>query len=705
METIGAQLKSDHKNISSGNANQTGSLKTSVKHLQSFLYALRKEPSLKLSLSRDIVPILGYILDYLCYEDTRSVSLIIIMTLRDTFGESKLGAEIISILDDKITMADTRAQRYLSIEILGILYSAIPNACTNMFLKNDVMVKLLANEITFLLASRNDQLLFDGGRNLQSILLIFSAACIDEASRKLIAKLYLGLLVKTLKIGNSTGDELELECLAGTIIIKIYKSIERESFDKEGNALSLNYICEVLINGLLSQHNVKIAAYSVEGLAFLSLSPDIRRLLRKDDNFLTALIEDKFLEDSNEICYGTLCIMNTLTKVPSLHSDREKSMDKLRSYAQLSNADPRTRKQLKRSREDTKDEVIEFSTCLMKSKKVLEMISRIIKRFQTSGIMDQAIYIIQNLCYNPGIRTELTKHGALGILLSYLTARSDGIKYDPEMFCELKKPIVSPGTRQKAISALAKIIMSHNPKVLFYQKFDVFTPVAFLLEEVVQYDLDTGGRTGSTPLKGLSEDQLTAIDCFEALVALTNLTSVDDMKLKNIVLRLGWLSIYNLTLSDNYQIQRADLELLSNLMLLPTCSEKFFNWKTKADVNYEHFQRLCQLMNLVDRSSQMAVLNIFANSSDYRIIGQMLCGSEFFVDHFVQEMADQMKDEEIQLRCFYVLANLLNVSDDRSNIYQIVKSKLVKVINYCSVDAKDPELRRIAQEIKKLVVS
>jgi len=704
MNTLKSQLKSDHENMINGGVNRTKVMKSSIKDLKSFLYILKKQESANFFL-KDIVPVLGCILDYMRYDDTRSLSLMIILTLKDTFGEIKLGNEIISILDDITTMADTRADRYASIEILGVLYSVLPNVCTNTFLKDDIMVKLLANEITFLLTSRKEQLLFDGGKNLRSILLVFSGACIDEACRKLIAKMYLGLLVKTLKVGNSTNDELELECLAGTVVIKIYKCIERKSFEKEGHALSLSFISEILINGLLSQYNHKITAYSVEGLAFLSLSPEIRRLLRKDDNFLTALIEDKFLEDSNEISYGTLCIVNILTMIPSTSSEKQQSMEKLRSYAELSQMDPRTGKKLKVSRKDTKEEVIKFSTSLMKSKDLLGMISKIIKKFQTSGIIEQAIYIIHNLCNNKSIRTDVVKHGGLGILLSYLASHSDGIKYNPDTFCEMKKPIIFPQVRQKAISALAKIIMSHNPKVLFYQKFDIFTPVAFLLEEIVQYDIDTGGRVGKTPLDGLPEDQLNAIDCFEAIVALTNLTSVDEMKIKNIVLRLGWSSIYNLTLSENYQIQRTDLELLSNLMLSPMCSEKFFNWNTKSDENYQHFRRLCQLINLVDRDSQIAVLNIFANSSDYNIIGQLLCQSEFFMDHFMDVMVDKTADEEIQLRCFYILANLLNISASTSKIYQTVRSKLGSIITYCCKEAKDPKLRQIAQEIQKTVIS
>ncbi|QPG77016.1 hypothetical protein FOA43_004411 [Brettanomyces nanus] len=674
---------------------------TSIPLLKSLLAIIRGNNA-NLAFKEDISPLLSYILYYICYKETESPALMIIVSLKNSFGEELLGSEVVDTVDDMATTCETRTQRYEVIHVISAVYPVMISACTELFLNNDPVVKLLANEITFLLGSGEDQLTFDGAHHLKQILKLFSSACIDDSCRKLIAKIYFGLLVKTLKMDGSDETKLEAQCIAATVVIKIWSSIPQETFEGQTDILSLNYLSEVLINGLVQNHTKEMVSNSIEGIAFLSLNLQVKQMLRKDDNFLTSLLEKPHVKN-RDLAYGILCIVTNLTTYNKVLSKSQQSMESLKSYAQLSKVDPRAGKRRHKITEDNDKDVAKFVSYLLDNEEILERISDALKNAASRGVQTQAIRIIGNLCFKSEHRKEVVKHGGLGIVLSYLIHHSDEVKYNADTFCDIKgnHTIEDPGTRLIALKSVARIIMSHNPNSLFYQKFDIITTAPFLLELVVQYDMDINGTTLETPISSLGNEAVDNSDCFESLIALVNLSSVvNNPQIRELIVKLGWTSIDNLMLCSNFQIQRADLELLSNMMLSPVCSEKFFNWSTTKDRNYRNFEKLCQLTGLADVQSQLAVLNIFANCSDYELIAKMLAESKLFGDKLMEIIKGQDSDEGVILRCFYILMNLLNVSETSSNIYKqitLLKETIIRI----SVTAKDSEVQQMAKEIVK----
>ncbi|VEU19346.1 DEKNAAC100068 [Brettanomyces naardenensis] len=661
--------------------------------LKSYLTALKKTDNDK----DDVFPILGSVLRFLCYEETEVLALMIVIQLRSSFGDDLLGSEILDQIEDISTTAETRADRYAVIRVITKLYPVMIGTCTELFQKNDTVVKLLANEITFLLGSNDVQLLYNDADNLKSMLDLFSSSCIDGGCRKIVAQMYLGLLVKVLKLDSNDPVKLSVQCMAATIIIKVWSSITKEAFKTEAELLSLEHLSELLINGLIRHSDKCMVSYSVEGLAFLSLNTEIKQTLRKDDNFITSLLDGSLMTD-REVAYGVLCIVANLSSYNKVLSKRQQSVEALRGYSDLSNVDPRTGKRAV-PKGDNDEDIARFVSYLLDSKSAVDKITEALKSSSSRGVQSQAIQIICNFCYRSESRASVVKHGGLSLILSYLVGHSEAIKYNKETFCDLKKPIEDPETRLLAIKSLARIIMSHNPSALFHDNFNIVTPVPFLLEVVVQYDINVDGTIGKTPLSGLGGEAIESVDCFESLIALVNLSSVNNMKVKDLVTKLGWNAIYSLVFSSNYQIQRADLELLSNMMLSPLCSEKFFNWETPNDENYKNFEKLCQLMALKDSQSQLAVLNIFANCSDYEIIMRMLADSTLFQDKLTEVMKDQSSDEDVQLRCLYILENLLQSSDDNSGIWKKARTELQSLVANEAESAHNDEVCQMAKDI------
>ncbi|GME93690.1 unnamed protein product [[Candida] boidinii] len=249
-------------------------------------------------------------------------------------------------------------------------------------------------------------------------------------------------------------------------------------------------------------------------------------------------------------------------------------------------------------------------------------------------------------------------------------------------------------------------MMNNNPNLIF-NKFSNITPIPFLLEILCQYDIETNGNNYGneklhlSPLNGV---HISAVDVFEVLIALTNLSSLEDIQVKKLIIHFCWIQIKNLMLSLDSQIQRSDLELLCNLIMVPTCTQKFFDWEinkddiTKAEneneekekeesdkrKNFLNFRILCKLIGSLDLKSQIATLNIFANSSEYEMISITLMQSEIFLNHLYEVLDTQgIEEEELTTRCLYILLNGINaVSDSKDNNKTEILSKFKALNNW-----------------------
>lgn len=587
-----------------------------VEPLKSLLATLKK-PGSTIDFPSDIEPLLSTLLRFLPIRETQSLVLLIVIQLENVCGPESVDPALIGAIEEQCDLCETRPQRYDVIEMVSDLYPVAGGACKQLFTKDEIFVPLLSNEITFLLGSNDSQLLFDDAHNVRVMLGLFSNSCIDQPSRIIIAKMYLGLLIKVLKL-----QKIPLQCLAATVTGKIYKSIPKETLKQEPELLSLEHLSEVLILGLVQgDDDPPLLESSIEGLAFLSLNVSVKQRLRNDDNFVNCL-----LEPHKDVAYGVLSIIYNLTSYNKVVSKRQQTLESLKSYAGG------------QVQKDDDEQVAKFVKDLL-AKGVVEKISTILKSTNSERIQSTAVNVVSNLVTRKEHRSAVVNDGGLHILLTYLTNSSSGLKYSPESF--VSGTVVDPETRFVAIRALSKIVMSTDPSNL---KVDPITTVPFLLEVAVQYD------GTPTPLAGL---EIENADCFEALIALVNVSSLNNPKIKELTIKLAWKTILDLTVSSDRQIQRADLELISNLIASPLCMAKFFNWEVPS--NRQNFTRLCQLLTLQDEQSQLAVLNIFANCSDYKPLAQLLSGSELFKEKLA---TIDTNNPDFLLRYRYILQNI-----------------------------------------------
>ncbi|GMG19739.1 unnamed protein product [Ambrosiozyma monospora] len=653
----------------------------------------------------ELAPLISYLLQYMTYEETASLALATIIELQQTPGlsPSEITKLIKDQLEDLISVSETRKERQQLFIVLINLFPIQIELCSDLLLHDSAFLKLFTNEITLLLGLNQPTLRLNFA-HLDTVLSLMSTSCLDDQCRKVIAENYIGLLTRFLDLDGSKHDLLAIQCLSSSILIKVWKHIKKDTFKKHVSLLTLDNLTEILINGVIgfdkSKDDHKLLSDSIEGLAFLSLNVRIKKKLRNDDNFVSCLVGEATLQDP-KITYGVLCIITNLTTYNKVLSKEQESIQYLKDHATLSNVNKETGERSKPEK-DNDDEITEFIHRLLTQDKILSKIGKTINSMSPSkGILAQAIRNIHNLAYKPSERAEVVKQGGLTFVLTYLANKSEGVSYTAENGIKVTSPVDDLETRYFAIKTLTRILLNSNPNLLFGKKFDSVTPVPFLLEVVVQYDIEVHGTkySSETPLSGLGDDGIETIDCFEALVALINLSSVDNETIKNLIVKLGWTALHNMMLSENVQIQRYVLELISNLIFSPLCSEKFFNWDDSNSENYKNFKTLCQMMPLNDLQAQLAVLNIFANCSEFEFVANKLADSELFVDNLEELFDEQPDNDEVMLRACYTLSNLCHLKDKKKLTKKIesLKPLLLAVMSFSEND----EVKQLAMESLK----
>ncbi|GME73495.1 unnamed protein product [[Candida] boidinii] len=529
------------------------------------------------------------------------------------------------------------------------------------------------------------------------------------------------------------------QIISSLIIIKVWNNLKKEVHENNKDFMTLDLLSEVLIDGINESSNIadsndnsndnndhtdeanKIKKESVEGLMYISLNIKFKQNLRNDNSFIDSLLAILFkgvkkLEETEnkdsitneatqskqdvQLLYGCLCIISNLTIYNKKLSDDEQSFQSLKDYAQLKTIDKQTGERRKEAEKDNDEDISKFIDNLLISKNFINDLTQLTKLnvFNNStGLRNQIVLIISNFTTLAKFRKEIVKQNGFNYLLNFLVNTSNEINYNLLnnegiiLYKENTKininDINDPNIRFNCIKSIARIMMNNNPNLIF-NKFANITPIPFLLEILCQYDIETNGNNYGneklylSPLNGV---HISPVDVFEVLIALTNLSSLEDIQVKKLIIHFCWTQIKNLMLSLDSQIQRSDLELLSNLIMVPTCTQKFFDWEINKDditkdgnedteesdkrKNFLNFRILCKLIGSLDLKSQIATLNIFANSSEYEMISMVLMQSEIFLNHLFEVLDTQgIEEEELTTRCFYILLNGINAVSESKDI-------------------------------------
>lgn len=319
-----------------------------------------------------------------------------------------------------------------------------------------------------------------------------------------------------------------------------------------------------------SEQEVKDA---LEGLAMCTLkSANVRESCGRDASLLNALGD---AIEVHKLTFSALQIIAYACAYRPRMSDEQKKMQQLQAYAANSKVPPPNPL-------DDDHHVTKRCKNIVDAKVVSHIAKAAPKATHLS--ISLSVQIINALSFDKKHRGTLAQQGAVRLLVKFWdTARQNADQQE------------KIATQIPACNAVARILISTDPTVYFTgeaRKEQILPTCAKMLHQLIAHepDLDTGPRDW--------------LPTFEALLALTNLASLDDMSFKESIAKDNFANIEDLLLSHNHNIRMRTMELLTNLSYTPHIVSMF-----STDLRAK--QRLDVLLALVaaaEKGTRLAAL-------------------------------------------------------------------------------------------------
>lgn len=620
-----------------------------------------------------------YLIQYLSYD--RFISVDALMSL---FRLKSLNDNLESILEEKIDnlveVQNSKADICRIFKIVSQLFSFDAVLSSAIFTKKTSFITLLTNEIT-LLTNEINSINIELIKQLNVILVLFSNACVDEFSRSIIATMYTTILLKCLTLADS--QAAQTRCYAATIAVKSWRMFKPETLDNNSKVLSLDNLSDILIESLYQGLET-----SVEGLSLLCTNVQIKNKVR-DIKVLDTLFA--LMKSKEHTVYGILSILSLITLPNRLIKLQQRSVLSLKDSNSISNINIYTNEKISSNQiNDDVNNIQLVNKEIIKRKLFTNHIISIFKSLESSkGLVGQCLRLMYNITFpdidlsagtNSPSASDKEYHNTyltqikeiIKLTTAYLIGTSQNLKYNHESFISFVDgnsniPEDDLELRSIAIKLLCSPEISGNIEEIYGNDNEelALSPVPFILEILVQHDIDTGCSLGSkqTPFSSLKNQIFSAFDVYYAFVSLAATCSLSYPQVKQSVFTLGFDSIINALNSSDEKLQFSSLQCLNEICDIPLCIAKIFNWKDTNDDHYQNFSILCHLLQSNNYDSQCLVLQIFYSVSNYDLVVEKLCSSELFCSNLNKIFQNQDSDDALIYYALLVLTHLFSMKD------------------------------------------
>ncbi|KAH9827983.1 putative actin cytoskeleton organization protein (Cro1) [Teratosphaeria destructans] len=415
------------------------------------------------------------------------------------------------------------------------VFPILPGVAARLFMTEGFVQQLVPN------LERNSEAAAEGKRKSrkleQAALELLSAACVDKSCRDAINRFCSDWLRDLTEL-----REGESRALAALVLAKL----SEQSADEMTAMLS-----DLVLND--SQ-----GAQAIEGLAYTSLQPRVKEEICRNEALLKKMVAT--LETST-MAFGCLTVFSNLTTYRPVLSEEQKKMSQLKAYANV-------------SQPTANDPSDDDQHVTVRCKKVLDVdtvpaITISCKQSASPAVVALAVRVLLSLSKEQKHRAKMAQQGAIKLLLQIR-----------ERIAKTDKSTAEAAVIERSAShALARLLISVNPAHVFTSGLPASSAVGALLP-LLSTDSDS--------------EQRDLLPTFEALLALTNLASMEDDTPRDLIIRSAFEQIEDLLFNSNPMIQRATVELVCNLMAAPACVAKF------ADGSNDSKRRLLILLALAD---------------------------------------------------------------------------------------------------------
>ncbi len=403
----------------------------------------------------------------------------------------------------------------------------------------------------------------------QTALEMLSAACIDSLCRETISKYCTGWIEE-----QASSDHEPSTRIAAVVLAKLRTAEPNQAQIPNGEVTTQNGPKEVeplveKFKGLIMKNDEddETRQSAIEGLAYASLVPNVKTKLANNETFLKRLVDTiRQSSDKPALLFGALSILVNLTRyLPNL-SEEQKRMAQLKAYANTSKAKTEPD-------EEDRDEAVTKRCAAVLHVGVVPVLA-LVRSKASSAAQMLILNILLSLSKEQKNRGTLAQQGAVKLLLQSHTSSNNNDKQ----------------ARRIAAHALARILISVDPALLFTSTASpsITSAISPLVSLLTEDDNDNGDdnqqqpsteSSSSTPASASSSNNAPRdlLPTFEALLALTNLASLTDEGISNLIIRQAWPAIEELLLSKHTLVQRAAVELVCNLAICPAGLKKFMD--------------------------------------------------------------------------------------------------------------------------------
>lgn len=500
----------------------------------------------------------------------------------------------------------------LAFSAAAAIFPLVPSTAATLFLTEGFVSSLLP-----LLEKRSKSEKVE-----QAALEMLSAACIDTACREAIRKHLSGWLQRV----RDTGQE-QRPVFAAVILAKVRgltgEQKVGENQDRKEDADDLVPMFKRLMANS-EEHNKQSA---VEGLAYVSVQPNVKEVLSSDQDFLKAFLGVlRSGQASSTILFGGLTIIDNLTKYLPVLSEEQRRISQLKAYANASKASAKA---------DPLDEdtaVTKRCSAVVKAGTISTLVG--ISKSLSSTSTTIALNILLSLSRTSSHRGKIAQQGGIRFLLQlYLSATG-------QTESEIR-------SRRIAAHALARTLISVDPTLVFTSGppslISAIRPLLSLLTEDPDY---------------VTEGPRDLLPTFESLLALTNLASTPSPEAAETIIRLAFPTIEDLQLGSNTMIRRASTELVCNLMTCPSGIEIFAD-ESKAAARRLHI--LVALADVEDKATRRAAGGAMATLTEFESTVKGVLAIERGVEILLGLCEDE--DEGILHRGVVCIRNLVSTDE------------------------------------------
>ncbi|XP_078488527.1 protein unc-45 homolog B [Ciona intestinalis] len=372
--------------------------------------------------------------------------------------------------------------------------------------------------------------------------------------------------------------------------------------------------------------------WSAEGLSYLTLDGDVKEELCHDGDALKALFEIARSNDKT-VTYGVVSCLVNCTNTYDKNDEVVPEMIELAKYS---------KQHIPEEHEKDKPEFIKERVRLL-----------------VEGGMVNALVVLAN--DDTGLLTDTTKELICRVFLVSVEDENNRGLVVAAGGAKVLIPLATEGTKkgkQSAAQALARIAITSNPSIAFPGQRSLECIRAF--KQLLHPDCD-------------------ALQNFEALMALTNLSSIDDNHRRRIIREKLLSEIESYMLEDHELLRRSATELLCNMCV---CKEMQEIMERDSHDRVKLLVLLCGEDDHATRKAASGALAMLSSNSE-NISRKIREKCKSWLDNLSIISLDE--DNEIKHRGLVVVNNV--VAACKFAAEDIVKSNILEILMGLSKDS------------------